>query len=141
MKTLVVDDEAVSRKMLERIMRSFGDCMSVNSGAEAIVAFEAGWHNWTPYDLITLDVSMPDMLGIDVLKRIRQMEATKQVPAEKRVKIIMVTAHADKDTVVAAIQAGCNDYITKPFEQAIIAKKLLKLWSSWSDPIVRTAGA
>jgi len=139
-KTLVVDDEAVSRKMLERIMRSFGDCMAVNSGAEAIVAFEAAWHNWAPFDLVTLDVSMPDMLGIDVLKRIRHLEDTKQVPPEKRVKIIMVTAHSDKDTVIAAIQAGCNDYLTKPFHQASIAKKLLKLWTPWSDPVVRTAG-
>lgn len=129
MKTLIVDDEAVSRKMLERIMRSFGDCMTVSSGAEAVVAFEAGWQDWTPFDLVTLDVSMPDMQGIDVLRRIRHLEATKQVSPERRAKIIMVTAHAEKETVIAAIRGGCNDYITKPFHQAIIAKKLLKLWA------------
>jgi two-component system chemotaxis response regulator CheY len=139
MKILVVDDEPVSRRMLERIMQTFGDCSSVASGGEAIAAFEAAWASWAPFDLITLDVSMPEMDGTETLSQIRQRENAKHVPNDKRVKVVMVTARSDKPTVLTAIQAGCNDYITKPLQRETIAKKLARLWVPWGQPLVRTA--
>jgi two-component system chemotaxis response regulator CheY len=67
------------------------------------------------------------MDGVDVLKRIRGMEQDKNVPESKRVKVVMVTARSDKDTIMTSIQAGCNDYVVKPFDKTIVAKKLTQL--------------
>jgi two-component system, chemotaxis family, chemotaxis protein CheY len=130
MKILIVDDESVSRKKLERIMMSFGECMAVSSGAEAIKAFKDAWDQWAPFALITLDVSMPEMDGTETLFMIRQMESSKNVPDENRVKIIMVTARYDKSTIATSIQAGCNGYIIKPFDFETVSKEMKKCWTT-----------
>jgi two-component system, chemotaxis family, chemotaxis protein CheY len=127
MKILVVDDEMVSREKMKMIMSHFGQCEAVENGADAVEQFVSAWNGWSPYDLISLDVQMPEMSGVEVLNRIRGMEREKNVPESKRVKIVMVTARSDKDTIMTSIQAGCNDYVVKPFDKAIVAKKLTKL--------------
>ncbi len=127
MKILVVDDEMVSREKMKMIMGHFGECDAVESGADAMEKFVSAWNSWSPYDLISLDVQMPEMDGVEVLNRIRGMEREKNVPENKRVKVVMVTARSDKDTIMTSIQAGCNDYVVKPFDKTIVAKKLTKL--------------
>jgi hypothetical protein len=64
------------------------------------------------------------MNGMAVLQEIRELENKHYTPARKKVKIIMVTAHSDKDTIVSCIAEGCNDYIIKPFDKATVEKKL-----------------
>jgi two-component system chemotaxis response regulator CheY len=127
MKILVVDDEMVSREKLQMLMSHFGECEAVESGADAVEKFVSAWNGWSPYDLISLDVQMPEMDGLEVLNRIRGMEREKNVPESKRARIVMVTARSDKDTLMTSIQAGCNDYVVKPFDKALVAKKLTKL--------------
>lgn len=127
MKILVVDDEMVSREKMKMIMGHFGECDAVENGADAVEKFVSAWNGWSPYDLISLDVQMPEMDGLQVLNRIRGMEREKNVPEDKRARVIMVTARNDKDTIVSSIQAGCNDYVVKPFDKTIVAKKLAKL--------------
>ena len=124
MKILVVDDDVVIRKKLGAIMESFGQCKTVESGKAAIEAFSKAWDQWAPFDLITLDISMPDMDGTIVLYSIRDMEREKKVREDKKAKIFMVTGSSDKDTVVTSIQAGCDDYITKPFKKDLILEKI-----------------
>ena len=87
MKILVVDDEMVSREKMKMIMSHFGECEAVESGADAVEKFVGAWNGWTPYDLISLDVQMPEMDGVEVLNRIRGMEREKNVPESKRVKV------------------------------------------------------
>jgi HD-like signal output (HDOD) protein/DNA-binding NarL/FixJ family response regulator len=127
MKILIVDDEPVSRTLIERIMIIYGECETVETGKAAIEAFKTACDNDKFFDLITLDISMSDISGLDVLFQIREMEKNKKVPAYKRANIIMVTASADKDTIITAIQAGCNEYITKPFDPDTISRKLIKV--------------
>jgi two-component system, chemotaxis family, chemotaxis protein CheY len=127
MRILVVDDEMVSRKKMELIMQSFGECDSVETGQAAIDAYYQSWAGWAPFDLMMLDISMPDMDGTQVLTRIRQIERIKNVPPVRRVKIIMVTSRSDKDTIIACIRAGCNDYIVKPISRETVTRKLVRL--------------
>ena len=68
---------------------------------------------------------MPEMDGIEILHAIREKE--KNIPKKKGVKVIMVSSHKDRDSIIASVQTGCDDYITKPFEREIIIKKLDKL--------------
>jgi two-component system, chemotaxis family, chemotaxis protein CheY len=130
MRILVVDDDPISCMFLENIMSSFGDCEAVSSGADAISAFKNAWDQWAPFKLIMLDISMPVMDGTETLFAIRQTEIAKNVPAEDRVKIVMVTARSDKSTVTTSVQAGCDGYVIKPFDWEIIKNMMDKVWSN-----------
>lgn len=124
MKILIVDDELVSRKKMERIMQRYGDCHAVDSGMAAIDAYTQALLGGEPFSLITLDVSMPDMAGTSVLVTIRKVEKNNAIPKTKRAKILMVTSHAEEQTVLASIKSGCDDYIKKPFNLDRVFQKL-----------------
>jgi two-component system chemotaxis response regulator CheY len=124
MKILVVDDELVSREKIRRIMETFGSCKAVESGEAAVAAFYEAWNSWSPFDLITLDISMPTMSGLETLQKLREIEREKNVPEEKRVKIVMATSDADRDTVVTCLSEGCDDYVVKPFNHSTVKAKL-----------------
>jgi len=124
MKILVVDDEIVNRKKMEKILTSFGECDAVDSGKAALKAIATGIEQGEPFDLITLDVSMPQMDGTEVLYEIRRIEEQRNIPKENRAKVIMVTCQSDKDTVITCMQAGCDSYIIKPFDRTIIGERL-----------------
>src|SRR5690606_16021476 len=124
MRILVVDDELVSREKMKHIMSSLGECDEVSSGTDALKAFTDARSEGRQYELITLDISMPEMDGTEVLGRIRTMEQEQGVPKENRVNIIMVTAASEKDTILSCIKLGCNDYVMKPFNKETVVKKL-----------------
>jgi two-component system chemotaxis response regulator CheY len=128
MKILVVDDESVSLKKMEFIMKSYGTCDRVDSGQAAIDAFVKAWEDWSPYDLITLDMFMEGMTGNEALTKIRELEKQKNVPEDKQVQVIMVTSQADKDTIISCVQAGCNDFISKPFDRQVVEGKIARLF-------------
>ena len=135
MRVLVVDDELVSRKKMEIIMRTFGECVAVDSGKAAIAAYADAIVKGKSFDLITLDVSMPEMDGTEVLYEIRKIEKRRNIPRGSWPKVIMVTAQSDKETVTLCIQVGCDSYITKPFDRAIVAKKLVELGLNTQKPV------
>ncbi|MBF0101006.1 MAG: response regulator [Desulfobacterales bacterium] len=125
MKILVVDDELVSRKKMHKIMEGIGECISVESGKQAIRSFKEAWEEGVPFEVISLDIFMPDMSGIEVLTKIREVEKEKQVPKEKQVKIMMVTSYSEKDIVIASLKAGCDNYVVKPFNSEKVRAKLI----------------
>lgn len=125
MRILVVDDELVSREKMKHIMSSLGECDEVESGQDALKAFLDARIDGKQYDLITLDISMPEMDGTEVLGRIRTLEKEDGTPREGQVRIMMVTGSSEKDTILSCIKAGCNDYIMKPFDKQTVIKKLV----------------
>ncbi|MFC1532055.1 HDOD domain-containing protein [Thermodesulfobacteriota bacterium] len=135
MKILIVDDELVSRMKMQKIMNSIGECEAVESGSAAVMSFSSALKNKAPFELITLDVSMPEMNGIEILNKYRAIEKEMKVPNEKQVKVMMVTSQADKETIITCVKAGCNDYITKPFDKAIIISKLQKMGINISEEV------
>ncbi len=132
MKILVVDDEIVSRKKMEKIMDGLGECQIVDSGTSAVESFNEAWSLGMPFDLILLDISMPDMSGIEVLNIIRKMEKEKALAKSHCVKIMMVTTHSDKDVVVDCMKSGCNNYIVKPFDRERVLDKLSSIGYSFN---------
>ena len=82
MRILVVDDELVSREKMKHIMSSLGECDEAASGQDALKAFSEARTDGKQYDLITLDISMPEMDGTEVLGRIRTMEKEEGIPKE-----------------------------------------------------------
>jgi len=129
MKSLIVDDELVSRKKMQKIMESFGECEVADSGKTAIIAFKQAVESGRLFDLITLDVNMPEIDGTEVLFEIREIEKENKVPIEKQVKILMVTSASDKDTIITCIQAECDDYVVKPFDKKMLTEKIEKIRS------------
>lgn len=127
MKILTVDDELVSREKMKKIMTGFGNCEMVDNGNAAVDIFRKAIEENEPFDLITIDISMPEMDGIEVLFRVRKIEGDLSIPKENQVKIIMVSSRSDKDTIITCLQAGCDNYIAKPFDKVIIVKKLRRM--------------
>ena len=127
MKILIVDDELVSRKKMKKILQHYGACHAIDNGRAAIDAYTEALLTREPFDLITLDVSMPDMGGTGGLSNIRKYERNNAIPKEKRAKILMVSSHADHETVVASIESGCDDYIKKSFPLVHVFQKLTKM--------------
>jgi two-component system, chemotaxis family, chemotaxis protein CheY len=115
MKVLVVDDSGVMRKIIIRSLNAVGvtDTVEAANGQEAVDLFKA-----QEFDMVLTDWNMPEKSGLDVLTEIRATGS--QVP------VIMVTTESQKGQVLAAIQAGVTDYLTKPFEQEQLRAKLDK---------------
>ena len=80
MRILVVDDDAPNRKLLKDIVSRLGECDAAEGGQNALSAFEKAWQDWRPFNLIFLDVLMPDMDGRQVLLKIREIEKEKKCP-------------------------------------------------------------
>ncbi len=124
MKTLVVDDELVSRKKMIKILNDFSQCDSVKNGKAAVRVFRAAIEAGTPYDLVTLDIFMPDLDGTRILSMLREIEV--ELNLKVKAKILMVTSHSDTETVKACL-GKCNGYVVKPFNREILVDKLTKL--------------
>ncbi len=126
MKTLIVDDELVSRKKMQKIMEAFGDCETAETGTAAVEVFKEALED-SPFDLITLDIMMPDMDGLRALLQIRDAEKKNWIKTGKEgnaTKIMMVTSHSKKELVIGCAKAGSNSYVVKPFDKEIIKGKL-----------------
>jgi two-component system chemotaxis response regulator CheY len=126
-KTLIVEDEITSRVMLREILKRYGLPHVAMNGKEAVDAVSAALQAKDPYDLICLDIMMPEMDGQEALKRIRQLEAEAGVTAEKRAKVIMTTAWADRGTVLEAIQSQCDYFLVKPIDSRVLLDELRQL--------------
>ena len=108
-------------------MENFGQSKSVEHGKEVIAEFHHAHYINEPFNLIMLDINLPEMDGIRVLSEIRRAEKYLTIPKDDTAKILMVTSYGDKNRIVACIRAGCDDYIVKPFDNDLIRQKLDKL--------------
>jgi DNA-binding response OmpR family regulator len=103
-RMLIVDDVDDNRDIMNRWFRRQGyEVVEAASGAAALALL-----NHMRFDIVLLDIMMPDMCGIETLKRIRETYTSEHLP------VIMVSARADTSDVVNALEQGANDYVTKP---------------------------
>jgi len=111
---LVVDDNEMNRELLVRRLERRGYKMDVaNGGCSALDKIKT-----TPYDLILLDINMPDLDGISVLEKVRELHDQTELP------IIMVSARDASDSIADAINKGANDYITKPVDFPVASARI-----------------
>lgn len=127
MKILIAEDDLTSRKFLSKFLSQYGECDLVVDGLEAIDAYLIAVKEKKPYDLICLDIMMPKVDGVKVLKAIRDFESQKGMLPEKRAKIIMTTALAQADYVNKAFEYDCNAYASKPIDMEKFIEVLKKL--------------
>ena len=115
MKILLVDDSTTMRRIQKNTLEKLGytDITEAGDGAEAVAKVAAG-----AFDLVLMDWNMPNMTGIEALKKIKGDAAMKAVP------VIMVTSESEKTKIMEAIQAGAANYIVKPFQSEVLQEKI-----------------
>lgn len=127
MKILIAEDDLVSRRFLSKFLSQYGECDLVVDGIEAIDAYMISIREKTPYDLICLDIMMPKVDGVKVLKAIKDLEKQVGLLPEKRAKIIMTTALAETQMVQTAFDYGCDAYSSKPIDTEKFIEVMEKL--------------
>lgn len=116
MRILIAEDDRISRTFLQKFMQSYGEVDVAVDGMEAVDLYMDSIKTKTPYDLLCLDIMMPKVDGLKVLKVIRQIEGQNKTASEERLKIIMMTALADVGYVDEAFRLGCDAYASKPVD-------------------------
>lgn len=127
MRVLIAEDDRVSRKFLNELLGRYGECDLVIDGLEAVEAYMLSMKEENPYDLICLDIMMPELDGVKVLKTIRYLERQNEVPEEECVKIIMTTALSESEYVKQAFEYGCEAFASKPIDTQKFIQVLKKL--------------
>ncbi len=119
MKVLVVDDFSTMRRIVKNLLKQNGyvNIEEAEDGAHAYSKLQNG-----NFGFVISDWNMPNMDGLELIKKVRSDPALKDIP------ILMVTAEAEKEKVVAAIQAGVNNYIVKPFTGEVLKEKMDKIF-------------
>lgn len=127
MKILIVDDDFTTRKLLMKHLLKYGYFDVAVNGKEAVEAFKIALAEKEPYDLICLDIMMPEMNGHETLKQIRKIEKENGKTGLDGTKIVMTTILEDIDNVKVAFREQCEAYLVKPIEKQKLIQKLKEL--------------
>ena len=119
MKILVVDDMSTMRRIVKNILKQLGfnNLEEAENGQDALTKLHAD-----TYGFVVSDWNMPVMMGIDMLRAIRADEKLKKIP------VLMVTAEAQKENLMEAVQAGVSNYVVKPFTAETMQDKFNKIF-------------
>jgi len=127
MKFLIAEDDFTSSLLLQGLLKPYGTADIVANGKEAVEAVRAALKARKYYDLICLDIMMPEMDGQTALKEIRDLEVASGILITDCAKVIMTTALDDKGNVMTAFREQCDAYLVKPIEKAKLVENLKKL--------------
>lgn len=119
MKFLIVDDFSTMRRIIRNLLKEleFTNADEAEDGVAALAKLRNG-----NFDFVVSDWNMPNMTGIELLKAIRADDTLKHLP------VLMVTAEAKKENIIAAAQAGASGYVVKPFTAVVLEEKLKKIF-------------
>lgn len=119
LKYLVVDDFSTMRRIVRNLMKELGyvNVDEAEDGAVALQKLKAG-----SFDFVVTDWNMPNMDGLTLLQTIRSDPTLKHLP------VLMITAEAKKENIIAAAQAGASGYIVKPFTAGTLGEKMAKIF-------------
>lgn len=125
MRFLVVNDFSTMRRIVRNLLKELGysNVDEAEDGAVALQKLKSA-----PYDFVVTDWNMPNMDGLALLQSIRRTPQLKHLP------VLMVTAEAKKENIIAAAQAGASGYVVKPFTAATLAEKLEKIFEKMARP-------
>ncbi len=126
MKFLVVDDFSTMRRIVRNLLKELGfnNVDEAEDGVDALNKLRGGG-----IQFVISDWNMPNMTGLDLLKTIRADATLKSLP------VLMVTAEAKKENIIAAAQAGASGYVVKPFTSATLDEKLNKIFKSMEGAV------
>jgi two-component system chemotaxis response regulator CheY len=115
---LIVDDFSTMRRIVRNLLKEIGfnNAEEAEDGQVALNMLKS-----TKFDFVVSDINMPNMNGFELLKSMRSDDSLKGIP------VLMVTAEAKKEDIVAAAQGGASGYIVKPFTKATLEEKVQKI--------------
>ena len=126
MRALVAEDEFLGRKVLSVFLSTLFEVDVVVNGIEAVEAFKLAHEEGRPYDLLLMDIMMPEMDGLEALRQIRALEQERKL--KPPVKALMTTALDDPKTVIRSFHDGeASGYIVKPVRKDKLFEELKKL--------------
>ena len=127
MRILIAEDDRISRTFLQKFMTAYGEVEVAVDGMDAIDIYMDAIKEGKPFDLLCLDIMMPKVDGLKVLKVIRQLENQNEKASDKKIKIIMMTALADIGYVDEAFRLGCDAYASKPVDTEKVEEAMRNL--------------
>ena len=122
LKFLVVDDFSTMRRIIRNLLKELG-FVNVEEAEDGAIALQK-LRNGSGVDFVISDWNMPNLDGLALLQEIRADPALKTLP------VLMVTAEAKKENIIAAAQAGASGYVVKPFTAATLDEKLNKVFQN-----------
>lgn len=124
MRILVVDDEFVALNTLAKLLSDYGTCDMAQSSQEALTLFRDAYLDSNYYDLISIDIQMPQIDGLELLKLItREERSLLMMPSKK----MMVTASGTAGNVMRAIENNADSFIVKPVKKDVLREKLQEI--------------
>jgi two-component system chemotaxis response regulator CheY len=126
MRILILEDDPVSGSLMAKHLEPYGSCDVFRDGRSAVDSFrKAIWGH--KYDLVILDIMVPEIHGREVLRMIREAEQKKGISSEERAKIIMTTALSDAGNIIESFKAACDSYLIKPIEKGKLINEIKSL--------------
>lgn len=128
MRMLIVEDDPDALQLLQMIVGELGTFDTATTGGRAVSLFEMALDTPPSYELILLDIMLPEMDGRTALRRIREIENERGIGGKGRVNVVMVTALDDAENVIGSFfRDGCEAYVTKPFRREALLAEIKKL--------------
>jgi two-component system chemotaxis response regulator CheY len=118
LRMLLAEDDFASRLLLQTFLSKYGECHIAVNGREAVDAFRGALEHGQRYDLICMDIMMPEMDGREAVRQVRALEEEHGILSTAGVKIVMTTAVDDVKEVVRCFHELCDSYLTKPVDLA-----------------------
>src|SRR5450755_2548 len=124
MRTLVVEDDFTSRLILQSVLSKYGECHVAVNGKEALAAVSAARKSGQNYNLICMDIMMPEMDGQTAVREIRALEEAEGTMSTLGAKIIMTTGVNDVKSIVESFKALCDAYLVKPIDTGKLIEQI-----------------
>jgi two-component system chemotaxis response regulator CheY len=124
LRMLLVEDDFASRLLLQTFLSRYGECHVAVNGREAVDAFRSALERGERYDLICMDIMMPEMDGREAVRQVRAMEEAKGIALTSGAKIIMTTTVDDIKEVFRCFQELCDAYLLKPIDLAKLLSQM-----------------
>jgi CheY-like chemotaxis protein/HPt (histidine-containing phosphotransfer) domain-containing protein len=124
LRVLLVDDDFASRLLLQTFLTRYGECHVAVNGREAVEAVRSGWERGQVYDLICMDIMMPEMDGREAVRQVRAIEVAHGILSTDGAKIMMTTAVRDIKEVIRCFQELCDCYLMKPIDLTQLLSQL-----------------
>jgi two-component system chemotaxis response regulator CheY len=127
MRALIVEDDFTNRLLLQSLLSRYGECHVAVNGREALEAFRLAQSGGQCYDLVCMDIQMPEMDGLQAVHEIRQMEKAAGADGCYPARIIMTTASNDAASVSQSVEEHCDGYLLKPINASRLVHELQTL--------------